>query len=99
MMKDRVLIPLLVASVEICWSLPVEVLEGPGGEAPLMRSDLLLPEELPMEHRGDVLVLPTVFSIPRQVTSKLGVDLFFSLFFVFLDDIYQITGQTVGLSW
>ena len=46
--------------------------------------------DLPLEHRGAAVpVLPDVFSIPRGVTQQLGVDLFFSLFFVFLNNQFD----------
>jgi len=68
-----------------------EVLQGPGSNARIIPySDRISPDDLPLEHRtGDALLLPDVFSVSRNVTSQLGVDLFFSLFFVFLNDQYE----------
>ena len=45
-----------------------------------------------MEHRGEsALVLPDVFSVSRNLTSLLNVDLFFSLFFVFLNNPFDVS--------
>ena len=68
-----------------------EVLQGPGSNARIIPfSDRIAPDELPVEHRGGVgLLLPGVFSVSRNITSELDVDLFFSLFFVFLNDQFE----------
>ena len=68
-----------------------EVLEGPGDNARIIpNSEQIAAADLPLEHRGAAVpVLPDVFSIPRGVTQQLGVDLFFSLFFVFLNNQFD----------
>ena len=68
-----------------------EVLQGPGSNARIIPdSDRIAPDQLPLEHRGGGgLLLPDVFSISRNITSELDVDLFFSLFFVFLNDQFE----------
>ena len=65
-----------------------DVLEGPGDNARVIPNAGEIPaEQLPLEHRGPGgLLLPDIFSISRNVTSHLDVDLFFSLFFVFLNN-------------
>ena len=70
------------------------VLEGPGDNARIIpNSERIAAEDLPLEHRGggggSGLLLPDVFSVSRNVTSQLEVDLFFSLFFVFLNDQFE----------
>jgi len=68
-----------------------EVLQGPGSNARIIPfSSRISPDELPVEHRGGGgLLLPDVFSVSRNITSELDVDLFFSLFFVFLNDQFE----------
>ena len=68
-------------------------MEGPGDNARIIPNSEDIPaEDLPLEHRGEsVLILPDVFSISRNVTSQLHVDLFFSLFFVFLNNQFDAT--------
>jgi hypothetical protein len=71
-----------------------ELLEGPATNARIIPfSDQIQAEDLPLEHRlaGDTILLPDVFSIPRNLTTELNVDLFFSLFFVFLNDRLEET--------
>ena len=70
------------------------MLEGPGDNARIIpHSERIAAEDLPLEHRGggggSGLLLPDVFSVSRNVTSQLKVDLFFSLFFVFLNDQFE----------
>ena len=74
---------LLFVSLSRC-----DVLEGPGDNARVIPNAGDIPaEQLPLEHRGPGgLLLPDVFSISRNVTAHLDVDLFFSLFFVFLNN-------------
>ena len=83
------MIPVLAYSLSIL--LRCAVLQGPGGNARIIPfSDRIAPDELPLEHRtGDGLLLPDVFSVSRNITSQLDVDLFFSLFFVFLNDQFE----------
>jgi len=69
-----------------------EVLHGPGSNARIIPfSDQIAADQLPLEHRGGGagLILPDVFSVSRNITSELDVDLFFSLFFVFLNDQFE----------
>ena len=67
-------------------------LHGPGDNARIIpNSDDIPADQLPLEHRGGGgglggQVLPDVFSISRNITTQLNVDLFFSLFFVFLNN-------------
>ena len=70
-----------------------DILEGPGDNARIIPNSEDIPaEDLPLEHRGEsVMILPDVFSISRNVTSQLHVDLFFSLFFVFLNNQFDAT--------
>ena len=69
------------------------VLEGPGDNARIIpNSERIAAEDLPLEHRGgggSGLLLPDVFSVSSNVTSQLDVDLFFSLFFVFLNNQFD----------
>ena len=69
------------------------MLEGPGDNSRIIPNSEDIPaEDLPLEHRGEsVMILPDVFSISRNVTSQLHVDLFFSLFFVFLNNQFDAT--------
>jgi len=80
---------LLTTMIVICCR--AEVLQGPGSNARIIPdSDRIAPDQLPLEHRGGGgLLLPDVFSISRNITSELDVDLFFSLFFVFLNDQFE----------
>jgi len=74
-------------------------LEGSGYDALVMRSEDLSSAEMPMEHRSGSLFLPDVFSIPRSLSGELGVDLWFSLFFVFLnDDVEEVEEDTIILA-
>ena len=59
-------------------------MEGPGDNARIIpNSDDIAAEDLPLEHRGEsVMILPDVFSISRNVTSQLHVDLFFDPLFL-----------------
>ena len=70
-----------------------ENLAGPGEFARIIpNSETIAAEDLPLEHRGgggSGLLLPDVFSVSRNVTSQLDVDLFFSLFFVFLNNQFD----------
>ena len=74
------------------------VLEGPGDNARIIpHSERIAAQDLPLEHRGgggSGLLLPDVFSVSRNVTSQLKVDLFFSLFFVFLNNQFDETHQS-----
>merc|ERR1712038_2194190 len=77
-----------------CLSASCSVLEGPGDNARIIpHSERIAAEDLPLEHRGggggSGLLLPDVFSVSRNVTSQLDVDLFFSLFFVFLNNQFD----------
>ena len=70
-----------------------DVLVGPGENARIIpHSENIAAEDLPLEHRGgggSALLLPDVFSVSRNVSSQLDVDLFFSLFFVFLNNQFE----------
>jgi len=88
-MIDRLVIGALVFFVNA----RCDILEGPGDNARIIPNSEDIPaEDLPLEHRGEsVMILPDVFSISRNVTSQLHVDLFFSLFFVFLNNQFDAT--------
>ena len=70
-----------------------ERLAGPGENARIIpNSEAIAAQDLPLEHRGGFgsgLLLPDVFSVSRNVTQQLDVDLFFSLFFVFLNNQFD----------
>ena len=78
-------------------------LEGPAREAPVIEnSDHLPPWQLPMEHRrgdglGTVVLLDTRGVTPA-VYEQLGVDLFFSMWFVFLNNEVTYSGERVKFS-
>jgi len=80
-----------VASTEVPVPLMTEeILLGPGADAPILRSADISSALLPMEHRAAAqVILPDVFSIPRSVSGRLSIDLFLSLFFVFLNDDWE----------
>ena len=71
--------------------------DGPAKDMPIIpNSDRLPVELLPMEHRHDVkgkLILPNTLSIKNSVFEGLGVDLFFSLWFVFLNNDVEMSGM------
>merc|ERR1711936_112370 len=77
----------------LCLTVRCEKLAGPGEFARIIpHSETIAAEDLPLEHRGgggSGLLLPDVFSVSRNVTSQLDVDLFFSLFFVFLNNQFD----------
>jgi len=61
-----------------------------------MDSDNINASDLPMEHPHDVfgrIVLPDTSAIDDSVYEKLGVDLFFSLWFVFLNNDVEISSE------
>ena len=72
------------------------MLQGPGDYARIIPNSEDIPaEQLPLEHRGESsLILPDVFSVSRNVTSDLNVDLFFSLFFVFLNNQFDVSYES-----
>lgn len=74
-----------------------EAIEGPAKELPVIPDSEKLPVwELPMEHRHNVegsLTLPNTMDIEPSVYDQLGVDLFFSMWFVFLNNDVNISGD------
>ncbi len=76
-------------------------LEGPGREAPVVEDSESLPAwELPMEHRHDVagaITLPDNRGISPAVYASLGVDLFFSMWFIFLNNDVRYSGRVCPL--
>lgn len=93
-MKFSLLLLLVVSAA----SQPVDLIDGPARESPVLDSDLIKAEDLPMEHRIDVtgpIVLPNRTGVDEAVYQRLGVDLFFSLWFVFLNNDVQISGERV----
>ncbi|TRY61331.1 hypothetical protein TCAL_01493 [Tigriopus californicus] len=74
-----------------------EAIEGPAKELPVIPDSEKLPVwELPMEHRHNVqgsLTLPNTMDIEPSVYDQLGVDLFFSMWFVFLNNDVNISDE------
>ena len=78
-------------------SRPQPDIEGPGKESPVLPdSEQLAPWELPVEHRHDVegvIVLPDTEKIEQSVYENLGVDVFFSLWFIFFNNKVTVSGK------
>ncbi len=77
---------------------PSQELIGPAKEAPvIVDSEKLSVSEIPMEHRSTSddaprHVLPNVREISTYVYQRLGVNLFFSMWLVFLNDDVTYSG-------
>ena len=79
-----------------------QIVEGPGIESPVIPDSGRLPVwELPMEHRHDVegpIVLPLAVreKRPNNLGHSIGADLFFSMWFVFLNNAVTYSGKKVN---
>ena len=69
--------------------------EGPARESPVLPDSEDLPVwRLPMEHRDSMeTVLPNIKHVTRNVYEALNVDLFFSMWFVFLNNKVTYSGE------
>lgn len=76
-------------------------IEGPAKDSPLVQdSESLEPDMIPMEHRQagvtGAIVLPDTEGVPVAIYEKLGIDTFFSLWFVFLNNEKTVSGESIN---